>query len=186
MTENYNKTSIIIKKLDKITLKDAIHLKIVSWTEELAGILQNDLDFEEEYSFWLDWMKSEKEHQDIRVLYGLFDNNMLIGAIFTSLAENHDHPNAVEINGLWINYYYRNKGLSKILINHALKVYQHLNKEAVVVYSHHYAPSNKYYLYKGGKVIRQDRQMDEKLLVDVFLFDYHKLFDKEFIKKMIF
>ena len=39
----------------------------------------------------------------------------------------------------------------------------------MVVYSHHFAPSNQYYRKLHGEMICQEKQLDGQLLVDVFL-----------------
>ena len=167
-----------IQKLTKQTLKDAIILKIACWTEELNGVLENTLSFDEEYAFWLDWMQTGKKHSDQRCLYGMFENEKLIGAIFTSFAEDYDHPNAIEINGLWVDPLYRGLHIAKKLLGFTLKKYQHQKKEKVIVYNHHDAPSNAFYHRLGGRILRKDLQMDGKLAVDVFIFSFERLLDK--------
>lgn len=166
-----------LKKLSDEQLKSAVKLKIDSWTEELAGVAENDLNVEEEYQFWLTWSQTAEEHHDVRLLYGMFDQETLTGAIFTSFAETYDHPNAIEINGLWVDNHYRNQHISTRLLYHVLKCYQPHQKDVVIVYNHRLSPSQGYYYHLGGKVIRSEYQMDGKLLVDVFLFDAKELFD---------
>ncbi len=40
-----------------------------------------------------------------------------------------------------------------------------------IIYNHHYSSSNQFYLKFGAEVVRQDQQMNSRLLVDVFLMD---------------
>jgi GNAT superfamily N-acetyltransferase len=162
--------------LNKETLKEAIKLKIECWTEELNGIAENDLEFSKTYLFWLNWMNSAEEDNDFRILLGAFVEKKLIGTIFTSLAETLDHSNAIEINGLFLDKDFRNQGLSYSLMKSALKEYSEMNKTGVIVYSHRKAPSNSFYHHLGGKVIRTDHQMNDLLVVDVFLFDFNSLY----------
>ena len=41
----------------------------------------------------------------------------------------------------------------------------------IVIYNHHYSPSNEFYSKFGAQVARQEYQMNGKLLVDVFIED---------------
>ncbi len=43
--------------------------------------------------------------------------------------------------------------------------------EKIVVYNHHYAPSNQFYRKFGAQVIKQEYQMEGRFLVDIFLAD---------------
>jgi len=173
----YTRLFMEIKKLNDETLIDAIQLKIFSWTEELAGVTENNHDFDKEYQLWLAWSHTAEENQDVRFLYGMFDRDYLIGAVFSSFAEIDDHPNAIEINGLWVDGHYRNQKISIKLLHHILKLYQSYNKDKVIVYNHKLSPSNSYYYHLGGEVIRSEYQMDGKLYVDIFLYDYKVLYD---------
>ena len=166
-----------IRKLNDNTLKEAVKLKIYSWTEELAGVAYNHLNFDEEYTFWRDWSHTAEENQDVRFLFGMFDQHRLIGAIFTSYAEVFDHHNAIEINGLWVDETYRNQKVSLKLIHHVLKLYEPYKKEVVIVYNHKLSPSNRYYYHLGGKVMRSEYQMDGKLFVDIFHYEYNTLYE---------
>ena len=166
---------MIIKPLDQETLKAAILLKIIAWTEELQGKMENTLDFNQEYDFWLNWMASEQQHNDKRTLLGAFDGDRLMGAIFASFAELEDHHNAVEINGLWVYQEDRGKKISYYLMNAVTTLYLSYGNEACIVYNHHYSKSNTYYKKLGGTVMREDLQEHGQLVVDVFSFDLQKL-----------
>ena len=159
---------IEVRALTTEELATAIKLKIHCWQEELAGKVVHELSFEEEMTFYTRWAVSEKEHQDRRILLGAFQEGKLLGAAFGSFAEVEDDKDAVDLNGLWVEEDHRGKGISLMLLSVLVKAYRDLGKEQMVVYNHHFAPSNEYYRKLRGEVIRQDRQMNEKLLVDVF------------------
>ena len=57
------------------------------------------------------------------------------------------------------------------MLSYTFDFYLKNNIEKVVIYNHHYAPSNGFYNKLGGKVIKQLHQMSGKLLIDVFLGD---------------
>ncbi len=164
--------AFVVRNLTPDNLKQAIQLKIACWPEQLAGVAENDLSLAKEYAFWLDWMNTAEEHNDMRMLIGIFHEEKLAGAAFASFAEEHDcAQGGIELNGLWVDEGYRGRGLSVFLLRHIVDCYQKKGKEKLVVYCHHYAPSNKFYRKLGGKVLRQDRQMAGALLVDIFEFD---------------
>ena len=156
---------MVIKYLDQNTLKEAIKLKVDCFQEELAGKLTLSLNYEEEYAFYLEWMQKEKEHQDKRTLLGAFKDDVLVGTIFVSYAENGDDPNACEINGLFVDLNYRKKRIAINLMKEALNHY--LDKENVIIYNHKYAPSNRFFKALGAKVYREDFQENGKLHVEV-------------------
>jgi len=159
---------IEVRALTKNELASAIKLKIRVWQEELAGKAEHELSFEEEMEFFMRWAESEKEHHDRRILLGAFQEGKLLGGAFGSFAEVEDDENAMELNGLWVEEDHRGKGISLVLLSVLVKAFRDLGKDQMIVYNHHFAPSNEYYRKLRGKVIRQDRQMNGKLLVDVF------------------
>ena len=172
---------IVIKDLYKETLKEAVALKIASWSEELNGVAENQIQFDEEYKFLSDWMDHAKESNDIRTLIGVYEDDQMLGCAFASFAEIYDcEENGIELNGLWVYPFARNRNLSLILINHILDIYMPLGMQKMIVYNHKYAPSNSFYHYLGGQVVKYDLQMQGKLEVDVFEFDLENL--KNFIQ----
>ena len=166
---------ITIKPLTTHTLHSAISLKVRAWQEELNGIFEHHLDEAEERVFYEHWASSGEAHQDRRVLLGAFEKGRLVGAVFASYAELDDHPNAVELNGLWIEPTHQGQGLSKRLLSEALTPY---TQEAVVVYCHTHAKAYAYYLYLGGEVIKTLTQLDGNLHVSVFVFNRQALLNR--------
>jgi GNAT superfamily N-acetyltransferase len=163
---------IKIRELTEFDMKRAIELRISCWTEELAGKAENTLSVSQELNLWLDWMNTAKENNDIRLLIGAFENDNMLGVAFGSFAETYDIvEKGIELNGLWVYPDHRSKGISLMMIIYILNFYLAKGMEKIVIYNHHYAPSNQFYRKFGAQVVKQEYQMDGRLLVDVFLVD---------------
>ena len=159
---------MIIKPLDEKSLKQATDLKVRAWQEELNGVFEHHLDQAEEEAFYQAWRLEGAKHQDQRLLYGAFKDERLLGAVFASFADVDDHPDAVEINGLWVEKDARHQGISLHLLHSVLTQY---NQEAVILYCHTHAPSYPYYHHLGGKVMKTLTQLEGRLHVSVFVFE---------------
>jgi GNAT superfamily N-acetyltransferase len=166
---------IEIRNLTEQEMTEAVQLRITSWQEELAGKLEHHLIFEEELPFWVHWMHHAKENNDVRTLIGAFENNEMLGVAFASFAEEEDGKDAFELNGLWVYPKHRGRKISILLLKHLIDIYLPLQKTTLIVYNHHYAPSNQYYQHLGGKVFKKNLQIDGKLDVDIFTFDVKEL-----------
>lgn len=163
---------IKIRELTEADMQQAIELKVLCWTEELAGKAENTLSVSQELDFWINWMHSAQENNDIRLLIGAFENDKMLGVAFGSFAETSDIPEkGIELNGLWVYPDQRNKGISLMMIIHMLDFYLEKGMESMVIYNPHYAPSNGFYRKFGAQVAKQEYQMDGRLLVDVFITD---------------
>lgn len=163
---------IEIRKLTEADMQQAAELKVLCWTEELAGKAENTLSVSLELKFWVDWMNTAQEHDDIRLLIGAFENDKMLGAAFGSFAEVFDIPEkGIELNGLWVYPDQRGRGISLMMIISLLDFYLAKSMKKIIVYNHHDSPSNQFYGKFGAKVIKQVYQMNGKLLVDVFLAD---------------
>ncbi|WP_432662970.1 GNAT family N-acetyltransferase [Wukongibacter baidiensis] len=163
---------IKIRELTEADMQQAIELKILCWTEELAGKAENTLTVSEELDFWINWMNTARENNDIRLLIGAFENDKMLGVAFGSLADTFDIPkNGIELNGLWIYTDQRNRGISLMMIIYMLDFYLTKGMEKMVIYNPHYAPSNGFYRKFGAQVVKQEYQMGGKLLIDIFLTD---------------
>jgi GNAT superfamily N-acetyltransferase len=163
---------IKIRQLTEVDMKQAIELKILCWTEELAGKAENTLAISNELEEWVEWMNTAQENDDIRLLIGAFENDKMLGVAFGSFAETFDIPEkGIELNGLWVYPEQRNKGISLMMIIYVLDFYMTKGMEKMVVYNHHYASSNQFYRKFGAQVTKQENQMGGALLVDVFLAD---------------
>ena len=163
---------MIIKQLTNENVPKAMELKILCWTEELAGQAENDLVLDKEVEFWTDWLNILDEHNDIRVFIGAFEGNELLGIAAASFVESKYAPQeGIELNGLWVFPEYRGRGISLKMMLYILDVFMPLGVMHMIVYNLHHAPSNVFYKKFGGKVIDQEYQMDGRLLVDIYEFE---------------
>ena len=167
---------LLIRSLKLSEIPEAMKLKMESWTEELAGKAENNLILEEEIDFWSTWVSRGKAYNDIRLLIGAFENGELLGIAASNLAKYEDIPcNGIELNLLGVGKRYRGRGISLRLILYIWNFYQCLGAKKAVIYSHHYAPSNAFYLKFGAEILRKELQEGGKLEVDVFIADIHIL-----------
>lgn len=163
---------IEIKQLTETDMYKAMYLKVLCWSEELAGRSEATLSFEKELEFWMNWMHTANEHDDIRLLIGAFENGELLGVAFGSLAEIEDiKENGIELNGLWVYPKHRNRGISLMLLVNLLDYFLKLKMKQIIIYNFHYSPSNTFYRKFGSHVLREEVQMKEKVPVDVFVCD---------------
>lgn len=169
---------MIIRRLNEEEYSQVVDLKMRSWDEQLAGKVPNPLVKEEELKFILEWINSAEKYNDIRLVYGAFENEKFIGFAGASIAEESDSQNGIELNHLHINEEYRGKGISLKLLRKILSEFSAKGFNELIVYNFNCAPSNQYYRKLGGSVKKQITQMDGKLLVDVFSFDAIKLNEK--------
>ena len=58
---------MIIRQLKKEEIQKAMELKILCWTEELAGKAENTLQLKEQTEAWTNWLNASDENNDIRV-----------------------------------------------------------------------------------------------------------------------
>jgi len=173
MLVNYRRgLFMIIKTLELKYYKNAIKLKCDSWDEELAGKAINRINIDKELEFFTNWVTSEKENNDIRLVYGAFEDDIFLGFIGASIAEEENISKAIELNYLFVDENYRGRGISLKLLLKTLNVFSEKGFDNLIVYNHHYAPSNSYYLKLGGKVIKKEIQGQplDYLEVDVFYF----------------
>jgi len=116
-------------------------------------------------------MNTPDESNDLRVFIGAFEANQLLGVAAGSFVESKDSPNAgIELNGLWVYPEHRGKGISLKMILRILDIFMPLGVFRMEVYNPHHAPSNAFYVKFGGRIIRQEYQMDGILPVDIFEF----------------
>jgi len=169
---------MIIRPLLSNEYLEAMELKVSCWDEELAGLAPNRLNVNEQLKFALSWMNSAKEHNDIRIMLGAFDNHHFMGFVGASIADEDVLKNAVELNYLFVKEEYRGQGLSLKLIQEIINIFREKEFEYMIVYNHHFAPSNDYYKKLGGEVIQQVEQGADKLKIDIFSFNLEILNNK--------
>ncbi|BCN29037.1 GNAT family N-acetyltransferase [Anaeromicropila herbilytica] len=159
---------IIIRELLDKDMLQAIQLKALCWPEELAGMSEHKLDIDKEYSFWINWMHSGIENNDVRTLLGAFENDKMLGVAFASFSEKEDSQCGIELNGLWVYPEMRGRGISLMLMSKLLNYYENLGLKEIVIYNYHHSSSNSFYRKFGARVFKTEFQMDSKIPTDVF------------------
>lgn len=162
---------LIIRELLDSDMLEAIQLKALCWPEELAGLSDNKLDIEKEHLYWVDWMHTEVDNNDVRTLLGAFENGQLLGVAFASYAEKEDSDCGIELNGLWVYPEMRGRGISLMLMIKILNYYHNLGSKEIVIYNYHHSSSNSFYRKFGATVFKSEFQMAEKIPTDVFKCD---------------
>lgn len=174
---------ITIRELWDQDMQDAMQLKALCWPEEVAGMTDEKLNIEKEYSFWTNWMHQGVENNDVRTLIGAFENDKILGVAFASFAETEDAEYGIELNGLWVYPEMRGRGISLMLILKLLNYYENFHRKEMVIYNYHSSSSNSFYRKLGAEVFRTELQMKEKIPTDVFKCHITKM--KELISKSI-
>lgn len=162
---------IIIRELQDKDMLQAMELKALCWTEEIAGMSDNKLDIDREYSFWFDWMHTGVENDDVRTLFGAFEDDQMLGVAFASFSEKEDSMCGMELNGLWVYPNMRGRGISLMLMLKLLKYYEGLGLRDIIIYNYHNSPSNSYYRRFGAKVFKTELQMKAQIPTDIFKCD---------------
>ncbi|WP_073589927.1 GNAT family N-acetyltransferase [Anaerocolumna xylanovorans] len=168
---------ITIRELWDKDMLEAIQLKALCLPEELAGMSEEKLNIEKEYSYWTNWMHAGIENNDVRALLGAFENDKMLGVAFVSYAEIEDSNSGIELNGLWVYPEMRGRGISLMLISKILDYYEKLGLKEIIVYNYHNSSSNSFYRKLGAKVFKTELQMDGKIPTDVFKCDIPAMID---------
>lgn len=163
---------MLIRRLSNEELYKAVDLRIECWNNDYRGVIPpNVMDREEELEFLISWINEKCD--DIRRIYGVFDGEKFAGFVGASIAEKEDSDNGVELNYLFVDQEYRERGLGLKLIKAVVDEFKVYGYRELIVYNWHGVLSNKYYLYLGGKVKKQVIQSlkGQDTLVDVFVWD---------------
>lgn len=167
---------IVIKPLPELVFESAMLLRINCWTEELNEKGENRLELAQEVADLTDWLSNADKYNDYRVIVGAYEDNQLLGFAAASFAELFDiESNGFELNYLFVDENSRGRGISLKLLEHLADLFSQKDCTALIVYSHHFAPSNAYFHKLGGIVIKQEEQGRDRLLVDVFKFEVKNL-----------
>ena len=167
---------IVLKELIEHDYKRAMALRINCWTEELNGKGENRLELEKEAEDLQEWLSEAENNNDCRVVIGAFEDDKFLGFAAAIFAETFDiENNGFELNYLFVNEDSRGRYISLKLLDYLVDLFSQKGCTDLIVYNHHFAPSNEYYSKLGGVVIRQEEQGCDKLLIDVFRFDVRSL-----------
>ena len=163
---------VCLRELKETEFKEAMILRVRCWDEELNCKGINRLDVEEEIEDLKSWLSEAAENNDFRIVIGAFEADQLLGFASASFAENYDiEENGFELNYLFVHEDYRGQNISIQLLKSICTLFKEKNCNTLVVYNHHEAPSNAYYLHLGGNLMKQLTQGKDQLLIDVFSFD---------------
>lgn len=163
---------ITIRQLRYTDMAQAISLKMLCWPEELAGLSDVQPDSEREFAFWTAWMSAAQQNNDVRILYGAFDGDEMLGVAFGSFVESKDAPESgLELNGLWVYPKHRGKGVSLRLLLALLDDFYRLGAKQIVIYNFHFSSSNSFYRKFGCQVIGTEYQTEDRIPVDIFSCD---------------
>jgi GNAT superfamily N-acetyltransferase len=168
--------NIEIKRLNNEELSDALRLHHECIFEEFDQYnITVKKDFEYELKKLVGWA-NEEVIDDIRIIYGAFDDNLLVGFAGASFAEPKDYKNAMEINYLFVNKEYRGRRIGLRLMDSLVKDFIKEKRKNVILYNWHIWKSNNFYAHLGGQLLKQTIQKisGEDLLVDIF---YWKMSD---------
>ena len=168
-----------IRLLKESEYAEAIALKVSCFDEEVKYQVPYPSSEQEELDFMIEWMKSAEEYQDIRVLYGAFLDDVFIGFVGASIADESDARSGIELNYLFVDEAYRGRGISYKLLQAILSHFKKDRFDEIVVYNYATSDSNKYYRHLGGEVIRTFPVFEGRVMVDLFRFDY-----SDFLKKV--
>jgi len=170
----------VYKKLNNEELKDALGLHHECLYEEFDQYnISVKRDFEYELQKLVDWV-NEDTPNDVRIVYGAFDDNLLIGFGGASYAEEKDFVDAIEINYLFVNKNFRGRKIGLTLMHHLVHELESESRKHVVLYNWHVWKSNNFYFNLGGALLRQEFQRisGEDQLVDVFYWKIPDLMER--------
>ena len=163
---------IDIRELRYEDMAQAMELKKLCWPEELAGLSEVQMDSEREFTFWTTWMNAAQENNDVRMLYGAFNDDEMLGVAFGSFVESKHAPeNGFELNGLWVYPQHRGKGVSLRLLLALLNDFYRLGARQIIIYNFHFSSSNSFYRRFGCQVVGSEFQTDDHIPVDIFSCD---------------
>ncbi len=159
---------VIYRELTECDILDAAMLKASCWDEETAGTSSEKPDIVKEHTSFVKWMKTADENADVRLLYGAFDDEKMVGTVFASFVESKDAPeHGFELNGLWVDQGYRRRGIALTLLKKVCEEFRKLGAKKMIVYNYHIAPSNSFYLKFGCNVISTEYQTKDRLQTDI-------------------
>lgn len=161
---------IEIKQLNNEDLADALKLHHDCIYEEFDQYhITIKKDFEYELNQLIAWA-NEDVSDDIRMIYGAFDDNILVGFVGASFAEAKIYKNAMEINYLFVNKDYRGRKIGLKLMDAVVAEFEGHKRKNVILYNWHIWKSNNFYSHIGGELIKQVIQKigGTEQLVDIF------------------
>lgn len=173
------KRNIIIRPITRHETVEMADIKIDSWQDDYRNIVPDkvliDLEREETAKSLEDWLFADCD--DIRLGYGGFLDNRLVGYITASLTEEVDADYDGEVNNLFVAKKYRGQGLGLRLLLRAALEFKENQFTSLILYSWRATASNDYYRKLGGRVVKEEIQVcgGENLTADIFAWQLEEL-----------
>ena len=169
---------MIIRKLTNEEIYEALMIKKECYETDFINLVPlGSFNAEIEAKEVLAWVNEENSN-DIRKIYGAFEDGEFLGFIGASFAEMDDSQNGVEINYLFLKAKWRGLGIGLKLIYTVIGEYRHYGSKEVIVYSLHNSESNKFYRSFNPVVMNVVQQNFSGIIndVDVFKWDLMDLY----------
>ncbi|GEM_PF-4727342 len=174
--------NIEIRPVTRNDISEMAKININSWRDDYRNIVPDkvleELEPEEKSRSLENWLFADSN--DIRLAYGAFLDDLMVGYITASLTEDIDSEYDVEVNNLFVVKKYRGLGISLKLLYQIASVFSELKERqftSLILYSWQATASNEYYRKLGGKVIKEQIQDcgGRKLAADIFAWQLEEL-----------
>ncbi len=139
---------IIVRKAEKEDVRQISEICVEDWQTAYRGIIDSE---------WLDSMSVDKQYEKEIKRYQDFvvaaDGNKILG--YAWLLITGEEPADCEIVALYVRYSYRNNGIGKLLLQHAMKYFRESGKERMIIWClKENDESRRFYEKNGGKAFR--------------------------------
>jgi GNAT superfamily N-acetyltransferase len=144
----------IIRLLQSSDLPSVVAIKEGCWKRDYAGVVPaNAFSASAELELLRAWLAGPPE--DLRIMYGAADNEVLVGFAGGSRADLQDSRNGMEVNYLFVRQDYRHRGIAIRLLQALLDRFAPEGIEEVIIYNWHEVPSNQFYRHLHGEAKSQ-------------------------------
>lgn len=162
----------IIRKSEKKDCKDIAHVITVAWNETYKGIVPDE------------FLNNLYKNEEIRAInaFNNFDeknnhqfvlevDNKVVGFINVGTADDELYSNCGEIYTLYIINGYKGLGYGRKLIETGIKELKIMGYDKMIIGCLQSNPSNEFYKYMGGELIKTRIFKKLKLPENVYLFE---------------
>ena len=141
--------------LSPAEIPQAVEIMNLCWNNDYSPFApHNYLPVQEVTNDITGWV-TDTGADDWRILFGAFVGNEMAGFIGASYAELEDSPNGIEINYLFVQPQFRNRGIAGQLLSRVLNMYQKKKPwDEVIIYTFAQARSHQFYQKHGAKKLR--------------------------------
>ena len=139
------KNEIIVRKAEKEDVMQIAEILVEDWQKAYRGII--DDDFLESMSVNQRYEIEVKRYQKYVVAV---DGNEILG--YAWLQNTEDDTADCEIVALYVRYSYRNNGIGKLLLQHAVRHFREIGKKIMIIWClKDNDESRRFYEKTGGK-----------------------------------